>query len=275
MPTGPLAADRISVLSPVPPADPTGTRTPGGGWRARELVLFEGHAGGGHDPQAVLVREEYGHVLDAEHGRDRMHDGLQQLFERAVFDQELREQVEPACLGFAPLRLHPGRLQVGGHLGYREHDHHVDPERYPVFSRTDGQGVVRRDVREIEDQEPGDDSGHAADVAPDDDPHHHRDDQDQSDGRDAEVGTERQQDRSDADCGHHAQARTGDPPGHQTIVLHGIPVRRRTWRRAEGPVKEFFRPRGFGSDPVKAPRFTMVTWLTSWSSWGSSGSASS
>ena len=69
--------------------------------------------------------------------RDGADDGLEQLLDRPVLDQQLGQLEEPAGLGRPPLGLGPGRVQIGHHPGHQQHDHRVDGQGHPVLGMAD------------------------------------------------------------------------------------------------------------------------------------------
>ena len=158
--------------------------------------------------------------------KDGLHDGnhvRQQLRQREIADQRLRQLVEPFGLHGPALRLLPGAAQLGHDLGDDQDHRGIDGERDPVLGRADGQRVVGREEEEVVDEEPSQCAHDAGKEAADHDTHQCGQYEHQRRGGRAEVGSEReQQGQQRAQPGQ----RDDDCPRGPLV---GFPVNRPAW----------------------------------------------
>ena len=193
MPTGRPDAVRATVrmASAAPGPVPRLTGTPDSGSRPWSSFRDRAAPYGGGDLEPVLPRDQQGHAGDGEHGADRADDGLQQVFDRPVVDQQLGQVEEALRLGRPLLRLGPGRLQAGDDPGRQQHDQHVHAERHPVRAGPHPEPVVGPDEAVVVDDEAGGHTDHAGPEPAQGDARHHRDHQHQGGGGDAQVRPQR------------------------------------------------------------------------------------
>ena len=128
-----------------------------------------------------------------EDGLHRGHDVRQQLRQREIADERLRQLVQPFRFCGPALRLLAGTPQLGHDLGDDQHDHGVDGERDPVLGRADREGVVGGEEEEVVDDEAPECPDDTGKEAADDDSHQCGQHEHQGGDGDAQVGPEGKQ----------------------------------------------------------------------------------
>ena len=221
IPTGRPEADRATV--PIPSGAPgavprlTGTPERGSSWPSSS-----GESASPYEAAISSLSPSGTSSITpgtVEHGADGPHDGLQQLLDRPLVDQQLGQLEEPLRLGGPHQGLRARRLQVGHHPGHRQHDHRVHRERHPVLRPFDTEPAVGRDEAEVVDEEPGQHTRGAGREAADDHAGHDRKHEDQGGDGNAQVGTQGQEGGAEPQREGDPHQRADQTSVHLTIVV--------------------------------------------------------